>query len=272
MHGRIMHRHFALYAAGAILLAGATWLLADRLEDTIYIPLDHPAIHYAGETTDPVGRLEKRLANGQVKLGYAPIGGYLPALLKELNINVDSQALVFSRTSIQVERISPRTPRAIYFNDDVSVGYVQNGEVLEIASLDPKQGVILYSLDAVQSPKPVLARRDDCLRCHQGPVTLAVPGLLISSVHPVSAAPGGGTQLRVHDGSSDPLQRTLGRLVRHRHARRAIPTGQQPLTWRIRSIPVRHCAKARRTLLTLATASILRATSRPPATWWLCWF
>src|SRR5258708_33543635 len=95
MHGRIMVRHrrrFALYAAGAILLAGATWLLADRLEDTIYIPLDHPAIHYAGETADPVGRLEKRLANGQVKLGFAPVGGYLAALLKELNINVDSQA------------------------------------------------------------------------------------------------------------------------------------------------------------------------------------
>ena len=179
-----------LAAACAVLLAGSTWLLADRLEDTIYIPLDHPAIQYAGGTTDPVGRLTKRLDSGQIKLDYAPLGGYLPALLKELNINIDSQVLVFSRTSIQANRISPRTPRAIYFNDDVSVGYVQEGEVLELASLDPKQGVILYSLDATRSPKPTLARRDDCLRCHQGPVTLAVPGLLISSVHPVSGSPG----------------------------------------------------------------------------------
>ena len=96
--------------------------------------------------------------------------------------------LVFSRTSIQVERISPRTPRAIYFNDDVSVGYVQNGDALELTSLDPRQGIILYTLDPARSPRPVLVRRDDCLRCHQGPVTLAVPGLLISSVRPAAGS------------------------------------------------------------------------------------
>jgi hypothetical protein len=181
-----------LSVAGAALLVGAaTWLLADRLEDTFFIPLDHPAIRYARATNDPVGRFARRLASGQLKLDYAPNGwGYLPALLQELGIRADSQVLVFSRTSIQVERISPRTPRAIYFNDDSSVGYVQNGEVLELASLDPKQGVILYSLDHARALQPILVRRDDCLRCHQGPVTLAVPGLLISSVHPASGRPG----------------------------------------------------------------------------------
>ncbi len=174
-----------LLAAGAILLLAAAVLVAERLEDTIFIPLDHPAILYAGATSDPVGRLAKRLADGQLKLDYAPNGrGYLPALLKELGISPDSQVLVFSRTSIQVERISPRTPRAIYFNDDSAVGYVQNGEALELTSLDPRQGVILYTLDPARSPSPAIARRDDCLRCHQGPVTLAIPGLLISSVHP----------------------------------------------------------------------------------------
>jgi hypothetical protein len=177
-------------AAGATLLLAAVALLAERLEDTIFIPLDDPAILYAGPTKDPVGRLAERLANGQLKLDYAPNGwGYLPALLKELGISADSQVLVFSRTSIQVERISPRTPRAIYFNDNVSVGYVQNGEALELTSLDPRQGVILYTLDPARSPHPAIARRDDCLRCHQGPVTLAIPGLLISSVHP-STGPG----------------------------------------------------------------------------------
>jgi len=180
-----------LSAAGAALLAATTWLLADRLEDTFFIPLDHPAIQYSDATTDPVGRLVKRLASGQLKLDYAPNGwGYLPALLQELDIRADSQVLVFSRTSIQAERISPRTPRAIYFNDDSSVGYVQNGDALELASLDPKQGVILYSLDPARALQPVLVRRDDCLRCHQGPVTLAIPGLLVSSVHPASGRPG----------------------------------------------------------------------------------
>ncbi|MEO8052076.1 MAG: hypothetical protein ABI833_16805 [Acidobacteriota bacterium] len=179
--------HLPRIAAGAALLAVAAALVAERLEDTIFIPLDHPAILYEGATTDPVGRLAKRLAAGELKLDYAPNGwGYLPALLKQLGISTDSQVLVFSRTSIQVERISPRTPRAIYFNDDSSVGYVQNGEALELASLDPRQGVILYSLDPARSPRPVIGRRDDCLRCHQGPVTLAVPGLLISSVQPTT--------------------------------------------------------------------------------------
>ena len=179
-----------VFAANAALLASA-WLLADRLEDTIFIPLDHPAIQYTGATTDPVARLAKRLESRQLALDYAANGwGYLPALLKELGIRADSQVLVFSKTSIQSERILRHTPRAIYFNDDSSVGYVQNGEALELASLDPKQGVILYSLDPARAPRPVIVRRDDCLRCHQGPVTLAIPGLLISSVHPASGRPG----------------------------------------------------------------------------------
>src|SRR5258705_5321440 len=100
-----------LIAAGGALLICGGWLLADRLEATIFIPLDHPAIQYAAETTNPVASLAKRLDGGQVKLDYSTVGGYLSSLLKELVINVDSQVLVFSRTSIQGDKISPRTPR-----------------------------------------------------------------------------------------------------------------------------------------------------------------
>ena len=56
---------FPLLAAGAAFLLAVAALLAERLEDTIFIPLDHPAILYAGATSDPVGRLAKRLAAGQ---------------------------------------------------------------------------------------------------------------------------------------------------------------------------------------------------------------
>ncbi len=182
-----MSRRAAVLSCAAILVA-ATWALADRLEDTLYIPLDHPAIQYGQQPEDAVAHLEKRIESGEVKLDYSPNGlGYLPAILKQLGINTDSQALVFSKTSIQTSHIAPKTPRAIYFNDDVAVGFVQNGDVLEISSLDPKRGVIFYTLDTEKAAKPVISRRDDCLRCHQGPVTLAVPGLLISSVHPRSA-------------------------------------------------------------------------------------
>ncbi len=180
-----------LATGAAAFLFGAGWLLADRLEDTLFIPLDHPAIQYADRpSNDAVARLEERLNSEKTKLEYSPKNGYLAAVLKELNVPVDSQILVFSKTSIQAAHISPRAPRAIYFNDDVSVGYVRKGEVLEFTALDPQQGVKLYTLGNEKADKPELGRRDECLQCHQGPVTLAVPGLLISSVHPATGRPG----------------------------------------------------------------------------------
>src|SRR5262249_48949321 len=67
---------------------------------------------------DPVALLAKAIERGEVKLDYSANGwGYLPSLLKHLDINIDSQILVFSKTSFQLTKISPRTPRAIYFND-----------------------------------------------------------------------------------------------------------------------------------------------------------
>jgi hypothetical protein len=173
----------AVLAVSVVILTGS--LLAERLEDTFYVPLDDPAIQYAGPVSDSVAQLE----SGKAKLDYAGNGwGYLPAVLKQLDINIDSQVLVFSRTSIQNQRISPRTPRAIYFNDDTAVGFVQNGEVLELSAIDPKQGAVFYSLDTEKSDRPEFARRDDCLRCHQGAPTMGIPGILVSSVHPVTDA------------------------------------------------------------------------------------
>jgi len=169
------------------LVAGVAWLAAQRLEDTFYIPLDDPAIQYSQRAArDPVARLQQRVEKGEVKLEAASNGlGYLPAVLQQLDVNPDSQALVFSKTSTQAERIGPRTPRAIYFNDDVTVGFVRDSDVLEIASLDPQQGVQFYVL--VKVAEPAFAESQGCLRCHQGAATLGIPGLLISSVHPVSS-------------------------------------------------------------------------------------
>ena len=172
-------------------IAALGWGQGERLEDTLYIPLDSPAIRYTQEPSDPVARLEKRIESGEAKLDYAGEGlGYLPSVLRLLGINTDSQALVFSKTSIQLKHIAPRTPRAIYFNDEVSVGFVQAGDEIELTSLDPKLGIILYTLDTEKTGKPQFSRRDDCLKCHQGPVTLGVPGLLVSSVHPRTSGPG----------------------------------------------------------------------------------
>ena len=103
---------------------------------------------------------------------------------KALGIAVESQITVFAKSSFQQHLISPKNPRAIYFNDSVVVGWVRGGPMLEIASQDARQGTIFYTLNQWQSREPRLARRDDCLTCHESYDTLGVPGMLLRSVYP----------------------------------------------------------------------------------------
>jgi len=156
------------------------------LDVDLRIPPEHPAIDYfKTPPDDAVARLAKRIDRGEVKLDYIPGRlGYLPSVLKNLNINTDSQMLVFSKTSFQAPLISPRSPRAVFFNDTVSVGSVKGGEVLEFAALDPKQGVVFYTLSVDKATKPIFVRRDVCLQCHQVQATLGVPGIEVGSSFP----------------------------------------------------------------------------------------
>ena len=145
------------------------------------IGADDPAIRYFENTPeDRVARLARRIDRGEVKLAYRDDAlGYLPSLLEHLGIRADSQALVFSKTSFQSTRISPANPRAIYFADDVAVGYVRGGEGIELAATDPKLGTVFYTFDNQK-----FTRRDVCLKCHQGPATSGVPGVFVGSVFP----------------------------------------------------------------------------------------
>jgi hypothetical protein len=169
----------------ALLLLAPVALLAG-LSGSYVVPLDHAAIQYATHPPDdPVTRLNGKLAKGEVKLAYSDDYGYLPAVLEHLRIPVESQVLVFSKTSFQAPRIAPRTPRAIYFNDAASVGWVQGGDVVEVAAVDPRQGVVFYTLDQEPAEKPRFERRDtSCLQCHATGATLGVPGLVVRSVYP----------------------------------------------------------------------------------------
>lgn len=176
----------AVLIAAAIALPAATFLFADKTPDLTILPLDHPAIQYTHTPADDaITRLQQRIAAGKASLAYQAGGlGYLPSLLKNLDLNPDSQSLVFSKTSFQAAKISPSNPRALFFNDNVMVGSVRGGDVLEVAAVDPKQGMIFYTLDMQKADKPQFVRRDSCLQCHQGPATLGVPGLLVGSVFP----------------------------------------------------------------------------------------
>ena len=122
-------------------------------------------------------------APAQIKLAYHRDFGYLISLLKALDVPVESQMLVFSKTSFQAPHIAPRTPRALYHAPDISVGFVRGGDVLEIAATDPTQGVVFYTLDQEEAARPRLVRREECVQCHFGAATLGVPGLVVRSVH-----------------------------------------------------------------------------------------
>ncbi len=104
-------------------------------------------IHYSTATpNDPVAQLVRRIDRGEASLEFTPGLGYLPALLRELDIPASSQGFVFSRTSLQRQKISASKPRAIYFNDETYVGFVQDG-MIELAAADPTLGAVFYTID-----------------------------------------------------------------------------------------------------------------------------
>jgi hypothetical protein len=149
----------------------------------------HPAVSYErAPVTNAVSQLNARLRAGEVTLESKGPSGYLESLLKVLHIPVESQVLVFSKTSFQAPRINPKNPRAIFFNDTVSVGWVRGGPVLEVIAQDAKQGSIFYTLEQAQSggapAQPQFERNDTCISCHTSDATQNVPGPFVGSVFP----------------------------------------------------------------------------------------
>jgi hypothetical protein len=154
-------------------------------QSSFVLPLDDDIIQYsAAPKDDPIAKLQERINKGEVKLEYALPQGYLLSVLKELQIPLSSQVLVFSKTSFQQHLISPDAPRALYFNDDVYIGWVQGGDVVEASSVDPEKGAMFYTLDQRKSATPKFVRREECIQCHASPNTLGVPGHIVRSVYP----------------------------------------------------------------------------------------
>jgi hypothetical protein len=183
------------------------------------IDFEKPPVNYGQtESQDAVAQLVKKMAAGEVQLNYDPRLGWLPSLLSELNIDVESQVLVFSKTSLQLHKINPRQPRALYFNDDVYVGFCQNGEVLEIAATDPQLGAVFYTLDQADDARQIVADRGQCLTCHATNRTANVPGYLVRSVYSdFNGRPRSGTRTFVTDHSTDFSNRFGGWYVSGQH-------------------------------------------------------
>jgi hypothetical protein len=155
----------------------------------------------ADSSRDPVALLQAQIAAGTRTLAHDSLHGYLPSLLAALEIPVSSQVLVFSRTSLQTDRIAPWTPRALYFNDDVYVGFVQESPFLELAAVDPSTGGVFYSFNQARREKPIGSRESmTCLMCHQSrSATGGVPGFMVLSTvpdrmgYPITGVHGGST-------------------------------------------------------------------------------
>ena len=177
------------FAAAAPLLAGL-WLAAitaaQQPSATAYDPdpieLDHPAIGYRlAPRMDAVAELNRRLSAGTAALKFEGPSGYLRSLLQLLDIPVDSQMAVYSKTSLQTPIISPSNPRTIFFNDTVAVGWMRGG-MIEVAALDPAFGVGFYVLPPVPMVTPYLRFEMGCTSCHQSTAAEGVPGFMLRSV------------------------------------------------------------------------------------------
>ena len=125
---------------------------------------EYPGVNYSsGPLSDRLTRLVQ-----DIELKHDAQGrGYLDALLEALEIDPSSQFLVFSKTALKTRFVNARTPRALYFNDDTYVGFIQDSRALEIAAMDPVLGAVFFGFS--QDPdQPIAPEREmsRCLRCH----------------------------------------------------------------------------------------------------------
>ena len=158
---------------------------------TNYHELDKaPHAYWTRPLKDRFTRLKADLESGKIPLDRSNEKAFLSSLLKAMDIPASSQTLVFSTTSLQLSLITPGNPRAIYFNEDLYVGYIPGGKI-EIVSLDPEVGGIFYIFPIPRGPAPLAIERSTrCMNCHADEDTQFVPGLLIKSVMP---GPAGGS-------------------------------------------------------------------------------
>lgn len=176
--------------------AGASQIEIERIKLTDRVPFGRPPIDYFGPaTSDAVAALQRKIDSGDVVLRADPERGYLDAVLQALDVPTSSQLLVFSRTARVPNLVTPRTPRAIFFNDEVSVAWIRESRELELTAIDPLKGANFYTLSQplpaevdsekkTSEPETVEAslrfqRRDRCLACHAGRSSLDVPGMLL---------------------------------------------------------------------------------------------
>lgn len=135
-------------------------------------------------SADPVAKMWERVSKGRTTLDLSSPKAWVRSVLRELNVPVESQVLVFSKTSLQNALISPQTPRSVFYNEDTYAGWSLGG-MMELIGIDPALGPQFYTLSyPEQSGAPaVLATSDQCFSCHESSRTNGVKGVLVRSVY-----------------------------------------------------------------------------------------
>jgi hypothetical protein len=171
---------------------------------------ERPIQYSALDPRDPMALLAEDWQEGRNLIQDTRPLGFLRELLAKLDVPEESQVLVFSKTSHQNNLISPQTPRALYFSDEIYVGYVHGGQI-EVITPDPRLGPVFYLIEFPRAGGiPRAVRDSSCLSCHASARTEGVPGMLVRSVVP--AADGRpilrlGTHLTTH---ASPLEERWG--------------------------------------------------------------
>lgn len=167
---------------------------------------DYPAVDYSGPAHDNrVWRMQQKIDRGEIKLEWEPRWGYLRSVLKALDIDLSSQTLVFSKTSLQTAHISEKAPRAVYYNDDTYVGFVQNSDYMEIAAVDDRLGVVFFGFHNRVGASPLMDREGGrCLTCHDTYSMMGggVPRVMVMSApvdHESDSRPRGSAATEVDD-------------------------------------------------------------------------
>ncbi len=185
----LRHSHLARFMfprSTSLLLAslGVVWV-SNGAHAQSTPDYEQPPVSYSATTPrDAVTRLQARLESGNLVLAGSD-REILQTVLRELQVPIESQVVVFSKTSLQRGRIRPDQPRALYFSDSIYVGWVPGG-LIELSAVDPQLGPVFYSFDpqVVRGAPRAFVRDNDCLRCHGGTFVRGIPGVFARSLVP----------------------------------------------------------------------------------------
>jgi hypothetical protein len=189
---------FLTAAAGSLTMAAGGVSFGQQWNDFETPPHNY----WRHDPADAASRLHARLTKGELKLpASSDPKTFLKAYLAALNVPVESQILVFSKSSLQRQFVNGHNPRALYFNEDTYVGWMPGG-MIEVTGIDPVLGGVFYIFKVPDKTgtAPEFDRRESCMGCHAGSPTNFLPGLMVRSLLTDAEGRMFGERNKAHNG------------------------------------------------------------------------